>query len=178
MIDSNSNTPLGTNDIIFDMFFEGNKFPAGVAVGDKNTGVSMFNLGAAFNNGSQLQSLQFRLYGGTNSNATDNIVSMINDNAVLYGIDVRPYLTNGTNHLAVGRQGGIWQVWINGTRVYRANNSSNTDNITSCFNRVNIAQFDTNGKTLVINDIRLTPNVNIYGDSATITVPSLPLTAI
>jgi hypothetical protein len=31
-IDSNSNTPLGTNDIIFDMFFEGNKFPYIIAV--------------------------------------------------------------------------------------------------------------------------------------------------
>ena len=32
--------------------------------------------------------------------------------------------------------------------------------------------------SIVLNDIRLIPNVNIYDDSETITVPSLPLTAI
>ena len=124
-----------------------------------------------------LHLIKFQLYRGTDNNI--NMVSMINDNnVVLYGIDVRTYLTNGTNHLAIGRQGGIWQVWINGTRVYRANNSINTDNIMASFNRVHINQQSDSGKTIVINDIRLTPNVNIYGDSATITVPTLPLTAI
>ena len=91
--------------------------------------------------------------------------------------------------MAAGRQGGIWQVWINGTRVYRANNFTNTinntatfnNNITTSFNRLYVSQQSNNGrnnvKTFVVNDIRLATNVNIYGDSATITVPSLPLIA-
>ena len=70
------------------------------------------------------------------------------------------------------------KVWINGTRVYRANNSSNTANIMSCFNMLQVVQNKANGKIFVVDDIRLASNVNIYGDSATITVPSLPLTVI
>ena len=55
-----------------------------------------------------------------------NLVSSVVKNVVQSGTDVRPYLTTGLNHMAIGRQSGIWQVWINGTRVYRANNNNNT----------------------------------------------------
>ena len=115
-------------------------------------------------NGSQ--GLRIHLYGGMDANYKYiNLVSDINEkNVVTGGIDVRPYLTNGTNHLAAGRQGGIWQLWINGTRVYRANNSTNAENITESFNRFNIFQLYTNGNnTFVLNDVRLTPNVRRRG---------------
>ena len=57
------------------------------------------------------------------------------------------------------------------------NNNNNTAYIPYSINRfvINVNLYPT---PFVLNDIRLTPNVNIYGDSATITVPSLPLTAI
>ena len=117
--------------------------------------------------------------GGTTGYPTnDDYVCQIINNSVNKGVDIRQFLTNGTNHLAAGRQNGIWQVWINGTRVYRSTNTTNNANISTIINSVIIYQDKANGDTFVVDDIRLASNVNIYGDSATITVPSLPLTAI
>jgi hypothetical protein len=146
----------------------------------KNTGVSMLQF-SALNKNVNNDNLDFSLFGGgtTGYPTNDDYVCQIINNSVNKGVDIRQFLTNGTNHLAAGRQKGIWQVWINGTRVYRSSNkTANNASISASFNHINISQHTLNNNTLVVNDIRLASNVNIYGDSATITVPSLPLTAI
>ena len=171
-ITSNSLTPLGTKDIIFDMFFEGNRLPNSCTVYSKGGSTNdsiLFQCDSKYN----ATSLVLALFGNFK-----NPVWNISNNTLLQGTDIRPLLTNGTNHMAIGRQSGIWQVWINGTRVYRANNNNNTAYIPYSINRIVIGVVNPYQTAFVLNDIRLTPNVNIYGDSATITVPSLPLTAI
>ena len=172
-ITSNSLTPLGTKDIIFDMFFEGNKLPNSCTVvskGNTSSGSTLFSCRSDHN----ATSLVLAMFDDNK-----NPVCNIQNNTLIQGTDIRPLLTNGTNHMAIGRQSGIWQVWINGTRVYREyNNSLNTLNSPFSFNYFVIGQYVKNGNTFVLDDVRLTIDKNIYGDSATITVPSLPLTAI
>jgi hypothetical protein len=171
---------LGTNDIIFDMFFEGTKFPSIIDVQNFQTTDSRICHISSDETGS---SVYLILYGRetTYSSAMDsNLVSSVAKNVVQSGVDIRSNLTSGLNHIALGRQSGIWQVWINGTRVYRANNNNNNNMafIPTSINNVNISVFKPYQTPFILNDIRLIPNVNLYGDSATITVPSLPLTAI
>lgn len=78
----------------------------------------------------------------------------------------------GQNHVAIGRQAGVVQVWLNGSRVFRAEDAATGANPTS---PIFFGQHPKTGADMTVHSVRLCYGVNLYGDSATITVPTLPL---
>ena len=78
----------------------------------------------------------------------------------------------GQNHVAVGRQSGVVQVWLNGSRVFRAEDAATgADPIW----RIDLQQWPQTGADMTVHSVRICYGVDLYGDSATITVPTLPL---
>ena len=75
----------------------------------------------------------------------------------------------GTHHLCVGRQDGVVSVWIDGARIYRAPDA------TPSVSLVSAVSISTSTYTGVVRDFRVTVGADLYGDSDTITVPTLPL---
>ena len=78
----------------------------------------------------------------------------------------------GQNHVAVGRQAGVVQAWLNGSRVFRAVNAATGANPIS---QIDVYQAPRTGADMTVHSVRICRGVNLYGDSATITVPTLPL---
>lgn len=78
----------------------------------------------------------------------------------------------GQNHVAVGRQAGVVQAWVNGSRVFRAADATTSANPIS---QIILQQWPQTGADMTVNGIRICYGVDLYGDSATITVPTLPL---
>lgn len=78
----------------------------------------------------------------------------------------------GQNHVAVGRQAGVVQAWLNGSRVFRA-----ADAATGAvpIPQINVQQWPQTGADMTVHSVRICYGVDLYGDSATITVPTLPL---
>ena len=76
----------------------------------------------------------------------------------------------GTHHVCVGRQGGVVSAWLDGARIYRAPDT------TPSISRVPAVSIGVlSAYTGVMRDFRITVGTDLYGDSATITVPTLPL---
>ena len=78
----------------------------------------------------------------------------------------------GQNHVAVGRQSGVVQAWLNGSRVFRAADAATGANPTP---QINLEQWPQTGADMTVHSVRICYGVDLYGDSATITVPTLPL---
>ena len=78
----------------------------------------------------------------------------------------------GQNHVAVGRQSGVVQAWLNGSRVFRAADAATGANPIS---NVFLQQWPETGADMTVHSVRICYGVDLYGDSATITVPTLPL---
>ena len=76
----------------------------------------------------------------------------------------------GTHHVCVGRQSGVVSVWIDGARIYRAPDTTPSGSSASGASIGPLWAY-----TGVVRDFRVTVGVDLYGDSATITVPTLPL---
>lgn len=76
----------------------------------------------------------------------------------------------GTHHVCVGRQGGVVSAWLDGVRIYRAPDTTPSG---SAVTGVAIGMLY--AYTGVVRDFRVTLGIDLYGDSATITVPTLPL---
>ena len=78
----------------------------------------------------------------------------------------------GQNHVAVGRQSGVVQAWLNGSRVFRAADAAaGADPIW----QIIVKQWPQTGADMTVHSVRICYGVDLYGDSATITVPTLPL---
>ena len=78
----------------------------------------------------------------------------------------------GQNHVAVGRQSGVVQAWLNGSRVFRAADAAaGADPIS----RIIVEHWPQTGADMTVHSVRICYGVDLYGDSATITVPTLPL---
>ena len=78
----------------------------------------------------------------------------------------------GQNHVAVGRQAGVVQAWLNGSRVFRAADAATgADPISQIY----FAQEPQTGADMTVHSVRICYGVDLYGDSATIAVPTLPL---
>lgn len=86
-----------------------------------------------------------------------------------YFVSVSP--PSGRNHVAVGRQSGVVQVWLNGVRLLRAVDAGLADLISNLI----INQYPETGSDITINGIRICYGVDLYGDSANIPAPTLPL---
>lgn len=83
------------------------------------------------------------------------------------------YPPPGQNHVAVGRQSGVVQAWLNGSRVFRAADAGTGANLIS---QITVAQkWPNTDADMTVHSVRICYGVNLYGDSATITVPTLPL---
>ena len=87
-----------------------------------------------------------------------------------YVIPISP--PSGQNHVAVGRQAGVVQAWLNGSRVFRAEDAATGAEPIS---RVILQQMPQTGADMTVHSVRICYGVDLYGDSATITVPTLPL---
>ena len=87
-----------------------------------------------------------------------------------YTIPISP--PPGQNHVAVGRQAGVVQVWLNGSRIFRAADAATGADPTSL---VQVSQWPQTGADMTVHSVRICYGVDLYGDSATITVPTLPL---
>lgn len=82
-------------------------------------------------------------------------------------------LPAGQNHVAFGRQSGAIQVWVNGSRIYRA------DDVNPAIGSPLLLQVANTGNSpVMIYGVRITGGADIYGDSSIISVPSLPLAII
>ena len=78
----------------------------------------------------------------------------------------------GQNHVALGQQSGVVQVWLNGSRIFRAVDAATGTNPIS---QVILQQWPQTGADMTVHSVRICYGVDLYGDSATITVPTLPL---
>lgn len=76
----------------------------------------------------------------------------------------------GTHHACAGRQGGVVSVWIDGARIYRAPDTTPSGSLVAGVAIGPLAAY-----TGVVRDFRVTVGIDLYGDSETITVPTLPL---
>ena len=78
----------------------------------------------------------------------------------------------GQNHVAVGRQSGVVQVWVNGSRVFRAADAAaGADPIS----QITLKQSPQTGADMTVHSVRICYGVDLYGDNANIAVPTLPL---
>lgn len=78
----------------------------------------------------------------------------------------------GKNHVAVGRQAGVVQAWLNGSRVFRAADAATGADPIS---QVIVEQRPQTGADMTVHSVRICYGVDLYGDNANITVPTLPL---
>ena len=78
----------------------------------------------------------------------------------------------GQNHVAVGRQSGVVQAWLNGSRVFRAADAATGANPIS---KIHLYQYPQTGADMTVHSVRICYGVDLYGDSANITVPPVPL---
>lgn len=78
----------------------------------------------------------------------------------------------GRNHVAVGRQSGVVQAWLNGSRVLRAADAAAGAKPIS---KITLQQFPQTGADMTVHSVRICYGVDLYGDNANITVPTLPL---
>ena len=104
--------------------------------------------------------------------STANGYAYVSTNGVTwnYAIPISP--PPGQNHVALGRQSGVVQVWLNGSRVFRAADAATgADPIL----QVILQQWPRTGADMTVHSVRICYGVDLYGDSATITVPTLPL---
>ena len=78
----------------------------------------------------------------------------------------------GQNHVAVGRQSGVVQAWLNGSRVFRAADAATGADPIS---KIILKSYPTTSADMTVHSVRICYGVDLYGDNATITVPTLPL---
>ena len=78
----------------------------------------------------------------------------------------------GQNHVAVGRQSGVVQVWLNGSRVFRAADAATG---TVPISQIVLQQWPPTGADMTVHSVRICYGVDLYGDNANIAVPTLPL---
>ena len=87
-----------------------------------------------------------------------------------YAIPISP--PPGQNHVAVGRQSGVVQVWLNGSRVFRAADAATGADPISL---INLQRWPQTGADMTVHSVRICYGVDLYGDSANIPAPTLPL---
>lgn len=78
----------------------------------------------------------------------------------------------GQNHVAVGRQSGVVQAWLNGSRVFRAADAATGANPIS---QIALQQWPQTGADMTVHSVRICYGGDLYGDNANIAVPTLPL---
>ena len=147
----------------------------------QNTGQARYNLppAASFGAGDFLLDIAFdgenipSVLNGVNYSVSTwdgNAYVSTSGNAWNYIIPISP--PPGQNHVAVGRQAGVVQVWLNGSRIFRAEDAATGTNPIS---QICLQQWPQTGADMTVHSVRICYGVDLYGDSAAITVPTLPL---
>lgn len=108
-------------------------------------------------------SYSLSIYGGNLYVSTSGI-------AWDYVIPISP--PPGQNHVAVGRQAGVVQAWVNGSRVFRAADAAASAGQIS---QLYLQQSPQTGADMTVHSMRICYGVDLYGDNANIAVPTLPL---
>ena len=133
---------FGAGDFLLDIVFDGETIPT-------VTAVFSFSLAIGYGN---------KAYVSTSGDKWD------------YAIPISP--PPGQNHVAVGRQSGVVQAWVNGSRVFRAADAAaGADQIS----QVIVEQWPQTGADMTVHSVRICYGVDLYGDNANIAVPTLPL---
>lgn len=78
----------------------------------------------------------------------------------------------GQNHVAVGRQAGVVQAWLNGSRVFRAADAATGADPISI---IEVRPQPGASADMTVHSVRICYGVDLYGDNANIAVPTLPL---
>lgn len=73
------------------------------------------------------------------------------------------------NHVAFGRQSGVVQAWLNGSRVFRAADAAAGANPIS---QIYLEQWPQTGADMTVHSVRICYGVDLYGDNANIAVPT------
>ena len=81
-----------------------------------------------------------------------------------------PAISAGTHHICAGRQAGVVSVWLDGVRIYRAPDTTPSVSLVPAVSIGGQLAY-----TGVVRDFRVTVGTDLYGDNATITMPTLPL---
>ena len=102
--------------------------------------------------------------------ANGNVYVSTSGSAWEYIIPISP--PPGQNHVAVGRQAGVVQAWLNGSRVFRAADAATG---AAPISKIDVWQYPPTGADMTVNGIRICYGVDLYGDNANIAVPTLPL---
>lgn len=146
----------------------------------QNTGGAVYTLppAASFGQGDFLLDVVFD--GTTLPGVTTGLYSLSIYTGILYvstsgsawdyAIPISP--PPGQNHVAVGRQSGVVQAWVNGSRVFRAADAATGANPISS---IHLQQSPQTGADMTVHSVRICYGVDLYGDNANITVPTLPL---
>lgn len=69
------------------------------------------------------------------------------------------------NHVAVGRQAGVVQAWLNGSRVFRAADAATGADPIS---QIILQQWPQTGADMTVHSVRICYGVDLYGDQAQI----------
>lgn len=109
-------------------------------------------------------------YSFSVATANGNVYVSTSGSAWDYAIPISP--PPGKNHVAVGRQAGVVQAWVNGSRVFRAADAATGANPML---QIDLQQSPPTGADMTVNGIRICYGVDLYGDNANIAVPTLPL---
>ena len=110
--------------------------------------------------------------GGNYSVSTWNVYALVSTSGIKWDYLVPISPPPGQNHVAVGRQSGVVQAWLNGSRVFRAADAATG---ASPISQISLQQWLQTGADMTVHSVRICYGVDLYGDSATITVPTLPL---
>lgn len=137
---------FGAGDFLLDIAFDGENVPY-VATGNS---VSVATYSVATHGGN--------VYVSTSGSAWD------------YIIPISPL--PGQNHVAVGRQAGVVQAWVNGSRVFRAADAATG---AAPITLASISHAPQAGADMTVHSVRICYGVDLYGDNANIAVPTLPL---
>ena len=136
---------FGAGDFLLDIAFDGENVPYVSAGGS-------FSVSAGYGN---------NVYVSTSGVTWD------------YVIPISP--PPGQNHVAVGRQAGVVQAWVNGSRVFRAADAATGANPISKIILQQTPPSGADSADMTVHSVRTCYGVDLYGDNATITVPTLPL---
>ena len=118
------------------------------------------------------ENLPYVTAGGSHSLAVYGGSAYVSTSGVAWDYIIPISPPPGQNHVAVGRQSGVVQVWLNGSRVFRAADAATGADPIS---QVTLEQWPQTGADMTVHSVRICYGVDLYGDSATITVPTLPL---
>ena len=136
---------FGAGDFLLDIAFDGENVPSVLAYSSLSLS---FSVSADSGN----------VYVSTSGVAWD------------YVIPISP--PPGQNHVAVGRQSGAVQAWLNGSRVFRAADAATGANPIP---QILFQQGPQTGADMTVHSVRICYGVDLYGDNANIAVPTLPM---